>query len=89
LKPDGKELYYIAPDGKMMAATIGVREAQLEPGAPVALFQAATLLPLPFALYNRRDSCQSKSDSNSAPWKLPLYLAKAEWARFIVHAIPS
>src|SRR5262249_52820372 len=41
-RPDGKELYYIAPDGKMMAAPIAVREAQLEPGAPVALFQTRT-----------------------------------------------
>jgi Tol biopolymer transport system component len=38
-RQDGKELYYTAPDGKMMAAPIEVREAQLQPGAPVALFQ--------------------------------------------------
>jgi serine/threonine protein kinase len=38
-RPDGKELYYTAPDGKMMAALIYVRGAQLEPGPPVALFQ--------------------------------------------------
>jgi hypothetical protein len=36
---DGKELYYTAPDGKMMAAPIDMRGAQLEPGSPVALFQ--------------------------------------------------
>jgi Tol biopolymer transport system component len=36
---DGKELYYIAPDGKLMAAPIVVNGATLEPGAPVALFQ--------------------------------------------------
>jgi Tol biopolymer transport system component len=37
---DGKELYYIAPDGKLMAAAITVNRGTLEPpGAPVALFQ--------------------------------------------------
>jgi Tol biopolymer transport system component len=36
---DGKQLDYIAPDGKLMAAPISVNGATLEPGAPVALFQ--------------------------------------------------
>jgi hypothetical protein len=36
---DGKELYYIAPDGKLMAAPIAVNGTTLEPSAPVALFQ--------------------------------------------------
>ncbi len=38
-RPDGKELYYIAPDGKMMGAPITGNGTQLEPGAPEALFQ--------------------------------------------------
>ena len=33
------ELYYIAPDGKMMAVPITASGTTLEPGAPVALFQ--------------------------------------------------
>ena len=37
-RPDGKELYYIAPDGKLMAAPIAVNGAALEPGMPLALF---------------------------------------------------
>jgi serine/threonine protein kinase len=36
---DGKELYYIAPDGKLMAVAIAVNGSTLEPGTPVALFQ--------------------------------------------------
>jgi eukaryotic-like serine/threonine-protein kinase len=36
---DGKELYYIAPDGELMAASIKVTGAAIEPGRPVALFQ--------------------------------------------------
>lgn len=32
-RPDGKELYYIAPDGKLMAASIQVKGTALEPGA--------------------------------------------------------
>jgi eukaryotic-like serine/threonine-protein kinase len=36
---DGKELYYIAPDEKLMAAAIAVKAVALEPGVPVALFQ--------------------------------------------------
>jgi hypothetical protein len=38
-RPDGKELYYLAPDGKLMAAPVRVQGATFEPGAPVALFQ--------------------------------------------------
>jgi Tol biopolymer transport system component len=38
-RPDGKELYYIAPDGKLMAASIKVKGTALELGAPVALFK--------------------------------------------------
>jgi hypothetical protein len=38
--PNGKELYYIAPDGKLMAVPIAVNGATLAPGTPVALFQA-------------------------------------------------
>jgi len=38
---DGKELYYIAPDGKLMAVTIqiGADGRALDLGPPVALFQ--------------------------------------------------
>ena len=35
---DGKELYYLAPSGAMMAAPITVTGSTLAPGAPVALF---------------------------------------------------
>src|SRR5262249_49561220 len=38
-RPDGKELYYLSPDGKLMAATIQAQGAALEPGAPAVLFQ--------------------------------------------------
>ena len=37
--PDGRELYYLGPDGKLMAAPIVVNGTALEPGAPLALFQ--------------------------------------------------
>jgi eukaryotic-like serine/threonine-protein kinase len=37
-RSDGKELYYINPDGAMMAAPINVNGATVEPGAPVMLF---------------------------------------------------
>ena len=36
---DGHELYYIAPDGTLMAVPITMKGAALEPGTPVALFQ--------------------------------------------------
>jgi Uma2 family endonuclease len=38
-RADGKELYYIDPDGKLMAAPIAVKGGTLEPGTPMALFQ--------------------------------------------------
>jgi hypothetical protein len=37
-RADGKELYYINPDGAMMAAPITVSGNSLQPGAPVMLF---------------------------------------------------
>ena len=36
---DGKELYYIAPDSRLMAVRIGVKDGLVEPGVPVALFK--------------------------------------------------
>jgi len=38
-RKDGKELFYLGPDGKLMAVPIGVRGAELQPGIPVALFR--------------------------------------------------
>jgi Tol biopolymer transport system component len=38
-RADGKELYYISLEGKMMAVSIGTRGGALEPGPPVSLFQ--------------------------------------------------
>jgi Tol biopolymer transport system component len=38
-RADGKELYYIAPDGKLMATPITASGATIAPGTPVALFQ--------------------------------------------------
>jgi serine/threonine protein kinase len=39
-RPDGQELFYVAPDGRLMAATIRVEATLQKPdiGAPVALF---------------------------------------------------
>ncbi|HEX5110543.1 MAG TPA: protein kinase [Vicinamibacterales bacterium] len=36
---DGKEIFYVAPDGKMMAVTVTGSAAALKIGSPVALFQ--------------------------------------------------
>lgn len=41
---DGKELYWIAPDAKLMAAPISVTGSSIQPGAPVALFQTRIYL---------------------------------------------
>ncbi len=38
-RPDGKELYYIAPDSRLMAAPIASSGTALQPGLPTALFQ--------------------------------------------------
>jgi Tol biopolymer transport system component len=38
-RPDGKELYYVAPEGTSMAVPIVAKDATLEPGDPVPLFQ--------------------------------------------------
>ena len=39
---DGQELFYIAPDGKLMAVPIRLQGSTLEAGTPVALFQTRT-----------------------------------------------
>ena len=44
---DGKELFYLSSDGKMMAAPVTIG-AHFDAGTPIALFQAAPLQP--FAL---------------------------------------
>ena len=36
---DGKELYYVAPDGRLLAVPIATKGVTLEPGTPVPLFQ--------------------------------------------------
>ena len=38
-RPDGTELYYIAPDSRLMAAPIASSGTALQPGLPTALFQ--------------------------------------------------
>jgi len=38
-RPDGKELYYLGPNGQMMATPIAATGTTIEPGVPVALFQ--------------------------------------------------
>jgi serine/threonine protein kinase/Tol biopolymer transport system component len=40
-RADGKELYFVAPDGKLMAASITSTGSTLVAGTPVALFPAA------------------------------------------------
>jgi len=43
-RPDGKELYYIAPDSRLMAAPIASSGTALQPGLPTALFQPRIVL---------------------------------------------
>ncbi len=40
MAPDGKELYYVAPDSRLMAAPIAASGTALQPSLPTALFQA-------------------------------------------------
>ena len=42
-RPDGKELFYLANDNRLMAVTMGTRGATLEPGEPKALFKTRTM----------------------------------------------
>ena len=46
-RPDGRELYYLSPDAKLMAVPIRMQGATLEPGDPQVLFQ--TRLTTPFS----------------------------------------
>ena len=47
-RADGKELYFMAPDGKMMASSINVQGSTLAATAPVSLFQAFRVTGLGF-----------------------------------------
>lgn len=47
-RADGKELYFLAPDGKIMAASINVQGSRFAAAAPVALFQASPVTGLGF-----------------------------------------
>ena len=38
-RPDGQALYYLAPDGTVMAAPMAAKGATFEPGTPAALFR--------------------------------------------------
>lgn len=46
-RADGKEIFFIAPDGKMMAVPVVMTGSSLEAGRPVALFQT-DILAQPF-----------------------------------------
>ena len=41
---DGKELYYMAPDARLMAVSIVAGKELLQPGSPTPLFQARNSL---------------------------------------------
>jgi len=43
-RADGKELYFIAPDRKLMAAPVTISSSGFEPGKPVALFQTQIMV---------------------------------------------
>ena len=45
-RADGKELYFIAPDGKLMAASVTAAGVTFAAGTPVALFPASPVTGL-------------------------------------------
>jgi Tol biopolymer transport system component len=79
-QPGGKELYYVAPDGKLMAVPIAVNGVTLEPGAPVTLFQTR-IVPRATSPYRQQYDVApdgrflintAVDEANSAPIKLIL-----------------
>ena len=42
-RSDGKELYYLAPDGKLMAVPVSTNGGSFEPGTPTVLFQTRVM----------------------------------------------
>ena len=44
-RSDGQEIFYIAPDRKLMAVQLTTKNGTLEPGPPVALFQTRIVRP--------------------------------------------
>jgi Tol biopolymer transport system component/predicted Ser/Thr protein kinase len=43
-RPDGKELFFLAPDTKLMAAPVRVSDSTFEAGSPASLFQTRTVV---------------------------------------------
>ena len=64
---DGKELYYLSPDDKMMAAQIGESAGKLEVGAPRALFQVRQIARLGAPYDVTADGSHSSSPSRLNP----------------------
>ena len=56
-RADGKELYFIAPDGKLMAASVTASGATFAAGTPVPLFSAS---PVPGAGTNKQEYMVSR-----------------------------
>ena len=50
-RADGKELYFIAPDGTLMAVTVAASGSTFEAGKPVALFPMSASLSLDMSEY--------------------------------------
>ena len=81
-KADGKELYYVAPGNRVMAAAVAARGGSLVHGHPAALFTAGTLAGGSAQLYDvARDGrfllITQLADTGTAPitllqnWKPP------------------
>jgi hypothetical protein len=43
-RPDGKELFFLAPDAKLMAVSVRASDSTFEAGSPAALFQTRTVV---------------------------------------------
>jgi hypothetical protein len=54
-RADGREIFYIALDGKLMAVPVQARESTLEAGAPAVLFQTQIANPGSSAFKNQYD----------------------------------
>ena len=47
---DGREVFYLSPDGKMMAVSVMPEDATFRPGKPIALF-STSIQPMPWGYW--------------------------------------
>src|SRR5262249_30502435 len=78
-QPDGKELYFIAPDGKLMAVSVRIQAGAFEAGSPVALFQTRVASVAGANLFHSTQSPATADSSSTRASTIRVSLASSSY----------